>query len=159
MSKFTSSDLAMMQRRLSGRPKFVIGIDPGRSTGYAFVSQGNLVSCESDIPIRVEQRVLTVFAAAKDDLLVIVEDTRAMRLPKHLQSSSARDKGVGGVWAEMTRWQEFMEHHGIPCKMQAPSKSIKRKTTAEEFKKDFPDFKGRTNHNARDAAYLAKHFG
>jgi hypothetical protein len=159
MTRFTSSDLALMERRISGRPKFVIGIDPGRTTGYAFISQGTLVSCESDIPIKVEERVLKVFAAAGQDLFVVVEDSRHLRLPKHLQSSSARDKGVGGVWAEMVRWQDFMEHHGIPHKMQSPSKSIKRKTTQEEFKKDFPDFKGRTNHNARDAAYLAKHFG
>ena len=151
-------DFEMLQRRTTGRPSFVIGVDPGRSTGYAFISKGVLVACESDIPIRVEQRILRVFEAAGADLLVVVEDSRAFRLPKHLQSSSARDKGVGGVWAEMTRWEEFMTHHGIRHRMSAPSKSIRRKTTQEEFRRDFPDFKGRTNHNARDAAYLAKHF-
>ena len=156
--RVTQADVDAMNRRVEGRRKFVIGIDPGRTTGYAFFSHGEVVACESDIPIRVEERVLRCFSAAGKDLFVVIEDSRGFRLPKSLQSSSSRDKGVGSVWAEMTRWQEFMEHHGIPHRMQPPTKGIPRKTTSEQFKKDFPTFKGKTNHNARDAAYLGRHF-
>lgn len=155
----SKSDIEAMQRRVAGKPTYVIGIDPGRTTGYAVFVDGRMMACESGKPIEIEQKVLAMAKAVEvigKTLLIVVEDTRDMRVPKHMQSGPERDKGVGGVWAEMFRWESFCQWHGLPFKMKRPSKHIKRKVTSGVFKADFPDFSGRTNHNARDAAYLAK---
>lgn len=155
--KITAKDVEAMERRVSGAPPFVVGIDPGASTGYAFICNGKLIACESGLPIEIETKVLTLFRASGPRLLVVVEDTRKLRLPKHLRTNHGQmDQGVGQVHAEMRRWEQFCEHHGIACIMQKPHKGIPKKVTHERLKEDFPEFDGRTNQHGRDAAYLAK---
>ena len=149
-----------MKRRVKGAPEFVIGIDPGANTGYAFMIAGKLKACEAEIPIRIEERVLLIRAAVLDKLTVIVEDTRKFFLPRHLrQNHGQMDKGVGQVHAEMRRWEQFCAHHKIECIMQKPYRGIKKKAGAEDFKVDFPEYEGRTNGHGRDAAYLAASIG
>jgi len=149
------------QRYGKSKVRFSFGVDPGRDTGVALYDRHakQLRMCRSMKPVEVEALILAAVDLYKkqgDDYLITIEDTRGRSLPRALQSdpNDGKVRGVGMIHAEMNRWQEFCEFHKLNFRMVFPSKSIKRKVKDDEFKRD-TGWEKRSNHNMRDAAYLA----
>lgn len=150
-----------MQRRVdtsAGRPRYYIGIDPGTATGLAVWDSAtrSYVDITSGTAVAMEQRVMHIRAIyAPIRVQVVIEDTRKLRLPKHLQtnSSGAQDHNVGMVHRDMSRWEEFCQHHSLDFVMQPISKHIKRKMKSADFRA-MTGWEKRTNEHERDAACI-----
>lgn len=120
----TPDDLKKLQSNVSKAKTGVdlyIGIDPGVNTGYASWSTRDrrFLSVTSMGIIEAMELVLSahrLVVSAGRVLHVVVEDTRKLRLPKHLQSKG-RERGAGSVGRDMAVWSEFLTHHSIPHTM------------------------------------------
>lgn len=136
-------------------PHLYIGIDPGVTTGYAEWDslQKKLLQVTSYKAVEAERRVLDLFEIHGDGIMVVIEDTRGLRLPKRLQSneSRAQTKGVGSVHRDMGRWEEFCGHYGIPYKMRPLGKNPLRKSDGDAFRR-YTGYDARTSEHGRDAA-------
>lgn len=127
-----------------------IGIDPGVHTGLAVYDRATrklllvegMLAVEAEEFIRNETRAIHVY----------VEDTRTLRLPERLQSSG-RLKGAGSVHRDMSRWEEFLQHHKVPHSMCGLSPKMFRQGDDEWFRR-LTGWDKRTNEHGRAAAGL-----
>ena len=157
------NDVERMMRKTGGvQVALWIGIDPGVNTGYAIWSSRSkqflvveskaAVEAEVDVVAYWNMSLASMASPAPTDIHVVVEDTRKLRLPKHLQSAG-RTKGAGSVGRDMQRWAEFLTHHGIPHTMAPMSPKEFRTMDDAAFRKK-TGWDKRTNEHGRSAAGL-----
>lgn len=137
-----------------------IGIDPGTNTGLAVwvPSSARLLRVESMTAVKAEEYVISMREACRMKgkvMHVIVEDTRNLKLPAHLvqQRSTMAMKNMGQVLRDMSRWEEFLQHHSIAFTMAGLSPKPFRIGDAAWFK-EHTGWQGRSNEHGRAAAGL-----
>lgn len=145
----------MMQK--VGKPALFTGIDPGVHTGFAVWSPPlkKFTRVESMMACEAEHQILMMrdsFNGTGYGFHVVVEDTRKMRMPAHLQNAG-RLKGVGSVHCEMRRWDEFLTYHSIPHTM-APMSPKEFRTGNDAWFRKKTGWDKRTNEHARAASGL-----
>ena len=148
------SDLRAMRGRVAAKKSgldLIIGIDPGVNTGFAVwsVAANKLLRVESMKAVEAEIEVMNYFTSGVK-LHVYVEDTRNLRLPKHMHSKG-RERGAGSVARDMGRWQDHLEHHGIPHTMTGLSPKEFRVGDDKWFRNK-TGWDKRTNDHGRCAA-------
>lgn len=137
------------------RYHYVIGIDPGVTTGYAIrdTLKGKYEAVASDTIVAVMQFVLDWVMF--NDVFVRVEDARLRRwIPKAKTESRerGRNQGAGSIKRDCQIWDEFLTKHNIPHEFVAP-KDNKTKLDSKKFAL-YTGWKGRTNKHSRDAAAM-----
>jgi len=129
---------------------FIIGIDPGTTTGIAvwdtYHNKFDMISSGSIV--QVQGTILTVYYSW--DIYLRIEDARQRRW--FARTGRERLQGAGSVKRDCAIWQEFCEHHGFDYEMTHPVRGG-TKLAAKPFKA-ITGWGGRTNQNARDAAML-----
>lgn len=150
-------DAAAMLQNVKGAASIYVGVDPGTHTGLAVWDKSfqRFLRVESMKAVEAEVEIMQLYAslaAHQRKLMVIVEDTRKLRLPKHLQSPG-RARGAGSVARDMGRWQEWLEHCGIPHQM-APMSPKEFRTGDDAWFRKKTGWDKRTNEHSRSAAGL-----
>lgn len=132
---------------------YIIGIDPGVTTGFALWSceEKKLINVESDIAYGVELRVLNlVNKYGSDALFIRVEDAR--QRDWFGNSGTERWKGAGSVMRDCGRWEELLKAEGLAFEMVSPKRN-RTKLDAVRFGQ-YTGWQGKTNEHARDAGML-----
>lgn len=137
----------------------LVGVDPGTTTGVASwdTRAGALLTVASMSILHAMRWIIedaVIQAEPRGGLLVVWEDCRSHRLPRHLQTNQSREQaqGVGSVKRDCSIWQEFLTDARLPNITRAPSR---RRT-----KLDRVQFRAATgwdkpsNEHGRDAAML-----
>jgi len=135
-------------------PRYVIGIDPGKETGYAVYDlvKGELVGLLTLTFWEAYARVLTM---ELDEIRAIMIEAPKNKHVFHAPGANAKANQrigvhVGSVLREAELLADGLEAWGIPVKRLEPV----GKKDAAAFKKAFPNWKGRTNQHQRDAAFM-----
>lgn len=134
----------------ASRYHYVIGIDPGVTTGYAV--KDTLKGQYEEISSSSIVHVMDIILDWKKfyDVFVRVEDAR---LRKWFGKTSREVlQGAGSIKRDCQIWEEFLTRHSIPHEFVAP-KDNKTKLDSKKFKM-FTGWKGKTNSHARDSAML-----
>lgn len=157
ISKEQAAALKGNVSRSKHKASFLIGIDPGVNTGVAILNThtGQLIEVMSIGIIEAMERVKELHRMVKNTdmaIHVFVEDTRKLRLPKHMQSAG-RARGAGSVNRDMAIWQEFLEYHQIPHTMCGLSPKEFREGDDAWFRQK-TGWNKRTNEHGRCAAGL-----
>lgn len=130
--------------------RYVIGIDPGKNTGFAVYDrqQKQLLEVTSLLIHQAFEQVKK-FAVSRD-ILVRVEDARQRKF----FGNTGREKlqGAGSAKRDSTIWEDFLNDQGIPFEMVAP-KNNRTKVDAARFGL-ITGYTKRTNNHGRDAAFL-----
>lgn len=156
----TSKDLDNLLGRVKSKATgvdFYWGVDPGTHTGLALWDSRHrrLVSLQTTTIVKAMELIMSAAEAYRSSgvsFMVVVEDTRKLRLPKAMQSKG-RERGAGSVAREMGIWSEWLTHYGIPHIMAGLSPKEFRKGDQAWFAKK-TGWGGRTSEHARAAAGL-----
>lgn len=133
-----------------GRRIFIIGIDPGTTTGVACYNAEDkkfvdVFSCG------ILEAIEYVRKAPRDHIFVRIEDARKRKW--FGDRSNSKQQGAGSIKRDCTIWEEMLEaEKGIPYEFTSPGKS-KTKMKSDEFKK-YTGWTKTVNEHARDAAML-----
>lgn len=151
------SDAAAMIQNAKGGATIYVGVDPGTHTGLAVWDKAfqRLLRVDSMKAVEAEVEIMQLYAslaARGKRIMVVVEDTRKLRLPKHLQNAG-RARGAGSVARDMGRWQEWLEHCNIPHIM-APMSPKEFRTGDDAWFRKKTGWDKRTNEHGRSAAGL-----
>lgn len=136
---------------------YVIGIDPGVSTGIALMGEGGkLARLETMAIDQAMDLVRELNAAGRVDHAVF-EDARLRTWYGGADARQARSgpgirEGIGSVKRDCVIWSEFLGRQGIPFIALKPAAGS-TKWSAEQFKAA-TGWVGRTSNHARDAAVL-----
>lgn len=140
--------------------RYIIGIDPGKHTGYAVwdCDKGKLLQVDTLSIHRAIFRVKELSHVVSDQPLVPVyvriEDARTWQsFGKHV---AGRDQGAGSVKRDCSIWEDFLKDYHIDFEMVKLQSSLK-KTTPEFFKK-MTGWSKMTSFHSRDAAMLVYKF-
>lgn len=129
----------------------IIGIDPGKDTGFAWGVKGH-ESLKEVCSMPIHRAMLKITAMnAKYSVTVYVEDARKRKY--FGDNSRAKQQGAGSVKRDCTIWEDFLTDKGIPFQMIHPIRGG-TKWKADRFNKA-TKYKGQTNQNARDAGMIA----
>lgn len=130
----------------------VIGIDPGKNTGYALADGDELKIVDSSgiIPAMV-----WVKENYSDDTIVVIEDARKMGFHPG-NSNTAKWMNVGKVKRDCQIWEEFCEELGYQYRLISPQ-NVQTKLDADYFEQ-ITGWEGRTNEHKRDAGMIAFQF-
>jgi len=133
-----------------------IGIDTGRSTGFAVWDRSNFIELDTR-PLHRALFDVRDYAQCfgADMVTVYIEDARLRTwIPreKSLAEFKGRAQGAGSVKRDASIWEEFCEDCGIRL-VKVPPKYNTTKLSAEAFAR-ITGYKGRTSEHARDAAML-----
>ena len=132
----------------------IVGIDPGKNTGYAVVKDNKLVFVDS----MMIHKLLYILEkkAESESFFVVVEDARKRKWFGN--SGPEKWKGAGSIMRDCTIWEDFLTYHKIPFKMVKPAPGT-TKLGAHHFRLAY-GWTERTNEHGRDAAMLAlRHIG
>jgi hypothetical protein len=135
---------------------FVLGIDPGVSTGIAVwdKKKKQLVKVETML-IHDAMAFIRGFVDIEACVFVRVEDSRQRKwIPQErdMKQRIGRAKGAGSVSRDCVIWQDFLISLKIDFEMVAPRKGL-TKYSAAAFKK-LTKYEGRTSSHGRDASLL-----
>lgn len=136
---------------------YVIGIDPGVSTGFAAIGRDKkLVKVET---LAIDQAMELVRDLHTQGLIdhVVVEDARLRTWfggadARQARSGAGIREGIGSVKRDCSIWSEFLGRKNIPFVAVKPA-SGQTKWDAAYFKR-LTGWPGRTSNHARDAAAL-----
>ena len=135
---------------------YLVGIDPGKNTGFAmWDTETQTFESVETLPIHAALISVLELANRTADVKVFFEDARKRRwLPKDATSSEYRGHlmGAGSVKRDSVIWQDALTDWGIPFEM-VPPRAGATKWTADTFAR-ITGYKGRTSNHARDAALL-----
>lgn len=126
-----------------------VGIDPGKTTGYAIVKNGEL----QKIGEGLIHQVFAVVLELKDmgDLHVVVEDARQRKWFGTSDYAKAKAQGAGSVKRDCVIWEDFLKDNGISFQMVHPTLT---KISPEFFEKLTGIKTLKTKTHMRDAAML-----
>lgn len=139
----------------------IIGIDPGNKTGIAIFNQKKLTEVKTLTPYET----VLFFQEEKNKIKrAVIEYSKGQSFiftdPKMRARPSAFGKigrNIGQVDGLCELYIECLETNKVPVNKVSPlSKGHKMKS--EEFKRYFPDFKGKTNEHERDAVKIVYKF-
>lgn len=151
---------AMRKRIFSKTHRVLVGIDPGKITGFAVYSRldKKLLQVESYAIHEALEEVKFVRNTYGIDILVRFEDARQRQyLPKEKNNSEYRGKlmGAGSIQRDCTIWEDFLKGNGIDYEMVPPSSGMTK--WSEEYFRKVTAWQKRTSNHARDAAVLVFH--
>lgn len=134
--------------------KHLIGIDPGKVTGYAVkdLETGQIIEVDSSGIVMSMEILDTYFDS---DCFVIVEDARLWNgISKGMKRGelAAKAQGSGSIKRDCSIWEEYLKHWGIDHKLVPPSWKGS-KVDSKTFKLA-TGWNGSTNSHGRDAAML-----
>lgn len=127
----------------------LIGIDPGKHTGFAVW----------DCPLRA---LMTVETLAIHEAMERVRQLHGAGMVREVTFEDARlrtwfgskgreaAQGAGSIKRDCVIWEDYLTALRVPFKALAP-KSLKTKVSAEHFQR-LTNWPGRTSEHARDAA-------
>lgn len=128
--------------------KILIGIDPGKFTGFAVIKDGKLVRCET---MMIHQALKELEGFGPDyveyDIHVVVEDARQR------SGKPEAAQGAGSVKRDSVIWFDFLTDLKISFKMIPPRKNATR-FRDEIFWAKYPYWSKRTSVHSRSAANL-----
>ena len=130
---------------------YIIGIDPGVSTGYAvWHVPGQRFTRIQTCSILDAIEMVGSIADLNRNILVRIENPNLRKW----FGKSGREvlQGAGSIKRDYSIWIEFLKSSNIPYEDVAP-RNIKTKVSAEYFKK-LTGWEGRTSSHARDAALM-----
>ena len=132
--------------------KLLIGIDPGRHTGFSWALNGHYQGVETLRIHKAMQRVDELVSKA-DDIMIVVEDAR---LRGCRFKSAAKAQGAGSVKRDCVIWQDYFEEFASLSSFATLFVSPNKKTTkiSPNHFKVLTGWCARTSHHARDAAML-----
>ena len=138
----------------SARPRPLLGIDPGQSTGLAIYHAGQLAGLETIRPHEIERTLRTLLPAR-----VVCEDSRLqsriwgarVKTPLGAKLATARSLGQVDAWCSLI--VELCDELRITAHGISP-KDKGAKLDAEAFHA-VTGWEGRTNSHERDAAMVA----
>ena len=138
------------------KKRFVIGIDPGVSTGIAVYCRRDkcLIKCETSDFWRVYENVHRL--SDPTDCVLYIEDASLIKYTFHsgkvdsTNYNNATSRRVGGVQRECTLLIEGFERAGYDVVRVKPSGQKWNAATFQAITK----WQGRTSEHARDAARL-----
>jgi hypothetical protein len=130
--------------------QYMIGIDPGVTTGYAIrdTLKKEYVEIGSNTILRV-QEIIEDWRKFYD-IFVRVEDARKRKWFGKKQREVLQ--GAGSIKRDCQIWEEFLTANKIPHEFVAP-KDNKTKLDAKKFKL-YTGHQGKTNEHSRDAGSL-----
>ena len=129
------------------KTRFLIGIDPGKKTGFSLwdrSSKSLLMARTTTIVEAMEE--IRQLAQSGEKIEIWFEDARLRGGSKY------KAFGAGSVCRDCSIWQEFCELHGILFTPISP-RTKGAKWNSAYFKK-VTGWVGRTSEHARDAASL-----
>ena len=132
----------------------IVGIDPGKNTGYAVVKDNKLVFVDS----MMIHKLLYILEkkAESESFFVVVEDARKRKWFGN--SGPEKWKGAGSIMRDCTIWEDFLVDMKIRHLMDAPAPG-NTKLSAAKFQQAY-GWTHKTNEHGRDAAMLAlRHIG
>jgi len=133
------------------KPRYVCGVDPGVSTGFAVYDRHEKVLLQvSTLSILTAMTRVLDLIAHGCEIEIRFEDARLRRF----FGSKGREvlQGAGSIKRDCSIWQEFCELHGIKYTAIAPQKAV-TKVDAVLFGK-LTGYTGRTSEHSRDASML-----
>lgn len=139
----------------ASRYHYVIGIDPGVTTGFAVKDTLEQKYTTVDSGLILEAMGFVKTMHDRFNVFVRVEDARKRRWIPRAKTESrerGRNQGAGSIKRDCQIWEEFLTKHNIPHEFVAP-KDNKTKLDSKKFKM-FTGWKGKTNSHARDSAML-----
>jgi len=133
------------------KPRYVVGIDPGVSTGFAVYDRHEKVLLQvSTLTILTAMTRVLDLIAHGCEIELLFEDARLRRF----FGTKGREvlQGAGSIKRDCSIWQEFCELHGIKYTAIAPQ-NARTKVDAVLFGK-LTGYTGRTSEHSRDASML-----
>lgn len=130
----------------------LIGIDVGKNTGIAVMTDGKLTTVETKSIIGAMEIIrvkLNIATTIGKKVKIYIEDAR---LRKWVTGGREKLQGVGSVKRDSAIWEEFCVHYGVDFALVAP-KDNNTKLPADTFKR-LTGWQGRTSQHARDAVML-----
>jgi len=136
----------------------LIGIDPGKQTGYAeYQPSNNALVMVATLQIHQAMHLIRCAHNRGESMRVVIEDAR---LRAWFGSADARQKrsgagireGVGSVKRDCVIWEDFLFDLGVPFQLVKPSAGG-TKWDAARFAK-LTGWKAKTSEHGRDAALL-----
>lgn len=139
---------------------FVIGIDPGTTTGLAIYNRPTKAIHVLTSGTLLEMQYILMAhpwtERTKAGLVFMrIEDSRLRTWVPYQKTETAergRREGAGYVKAHCAIWEDFCKIWGIPYELVAPKRN-KTKVDAGWFKK-VTGYTGKTNSHSRDAGML-----
>jgi len=139
---------------MSCAPTYIVGIDPGTTTGLAIYENGVLIRLLG----KPFWSVYDIIRNADADLALVIEDARAMpRFAKNrhvhgsIEAHVAVGRSIGVTDAHAALWESLAQHLGIPYLLRQPSGA---KWDAEDLAIR-TGWAHPTNQHSRDAARIA----
>lgn len=131
---------------------FVVGIDPGVSTGLALwnVKSRRLTDVSTTGILQAQALILTIQRLGNLSHIVM-EDAR-LRTGYFGPNAKAKQQGAGSIKRDCSIWTEFCEMHQIMLRCVSP-KNKGAKVDAATFAK-LTGWTERTSEHGRDAAML-----
>jgi hypothetical protein len=130
--------------------QYIVGIDPGVTTGFAVAEVGKGLTRVEGMKIHRAIDEVKALHAAWLLRLVVFEDAR---LRKWLGTKGREAaQGAGSIKRDCKIWEDFLQELGCPYQQIAPQKGA-TKWSAEYFAK-VTGWEARTNNHGRDAACL-----
>ncbi|OJX11238.1 hypothetical protein [Delftia sp. 67-8] len=141
-------------------PITVLGMDPGKHTGLAWIVDGQLQGLEE-----IEPAEIALVLQERRPTLVIFEDSRAARRTWTANGSDGARKKIARNVGEIDAWCKLIvglcAALGIPCHGMPPSAKAGgahgAKIDAATFSR-LTGWAGRSNQHQRDAAMIAWSF-
>ena len=137
-------------------PRFSIGIDTGRDTGFAVWDGSSFIELDTR-PIHRALFAVQDYAQCygSNMVTVYIEDARLRKwIPREKSYSEAKGRamGAGSVKRDASVWEDFCRDFGIRLVL-VPPKYNTTKLAPQVFAR-ITGYKGRTSGHARDAAML-----
>ena len=134
-----------------------IGIDPGTNTGVAVWKSKSrrFHSIFTMSILDAMEYVYGLYGSAifeEETSVLIIEDARKKRLPKHLQSGSSRLMGAGSIRRDCKMWVDFCVSKSLRFYLKPPVSSLTG-WNAKKFQ-EYTGYEHQTNQHGRDAAML-----
>lgn len=133
---------------MENKPRYVVGIDPGKKTGYAIYDREN--DKMSDIGTldfwSIYEKLITSFYPKLAEIIIEVPRTKQNWQKSKHQITSAN---IGGVYREAELLTKGLELAGYKVTTQHPKGKLNHKQVVAITK-----YEGKTNEHSRDAIML-----
>lgn len=136
------------------KKKILIGIDPGKNTGFALFDP-----VDRSLTLQTLSLHKGFFEVLRlrnyFNIEVVIENPNLWtHFSPNDKTAKARLKGVGSVMRDYSAWTEFFEDYGIPYKGVRPDKTRNGYATDTKLFQKITGYNSRCTEHARVAAML-----